>query len=84
LGREINYTPQALGPGSGIGFGAVVKFASCSNLESMASMGYVRRDFNRLRATAQLMGMTVGFAAGIYGLAHSGWTFLRKAIRPVP
>jgi hypothetical protein len=51
----------------------------------MAGMGYVSRALDRLPAWAQVILMVSGLAAGVYGLAHYGWTFLLKAIfSPVP
>jgi hypothetical protein len=51
----------------------------------MAGMGYVSKAFDRLPAWARLVLMVAGLAAGIFGVARYGWTFLLKAIfSPVP
>jgi hypothetical protein len=59
-----------------------VLIAAC---ESIPGMGFVSRAIDRLPAWAQLTLMACGLAAGVFGLAHYGWSFLLKAIfSPVP
>ena len=48
-------------------------------------MGFVSKGIDKLPAWAQLILMACGLAAGVYGFAHYGWSFLLKAIfSPVP
>jgi len=48
-------------------------------------MGLVSRAIDKLPGWAQLLLIVLGLAAGVYGLAHYGWSFLLKAIfSPVP
>jgi hypothetical protein len=43
-------------------------------------MGYVSRAMDKLPAWDQLVLGVLGIGAGIYGIAHYGWTFLLKMI----
>ena len=51
----------------------------------MARMKYTSRAFDLLPKWAQFLVLLLGTAAGVYGIAHYGWTFILKAIfAPVP